>query len=152
MNRMEPTIVVSSEDPESWSRRVSVDWPVTGWHTSGDNPESHGGSGTAPDGFDLLGAALGVCMVTTLLAGARRERVPLTRADAHVSWKARLRGESQAPYITDFHVDLYLEGEVSEEQRAGLEEWTARMCGTRESLQRTQTVTESVHVGSPPSL
>lgn len=152
MERMKPTIVVSSEDPGNWSRRVSVDWPATGWHTSGDNPAAHGGSGTAPDGFDLLGAALGVCMVTTLMAGARRERVPLTRADAHISWKARLRGGNKAPYITDFHVDIYLQGEVSEEQRAALEEWTARMCGTRESLQRIQAISECVHIGSPPKL
>lgn len=147
---MEPTIVVSSQDPGTWSRRVSVSWPAAGWNARGDNPIAHGGSGTAPDGFDLLGAALGVCMVTTLIAMAEREHIGLRRADALVATKAHKRSTWLAPYIRDFRCDIYLEGDIDEAQRARLEELTVAACGVRETLSRASAVTEQVHIGPPP--
>jgi uncharacterized OsmC-like protein len=152
MPTLEPTIVVSSENAGSWGRRVSIDWPDEGWRVHGDNSVSHGGTGTAPDGFGLMGAAFGVCMVTTLIDHARQLGFRLDRVEALVAVKARLQGRDKAPYLTDFRIDVYVEGELDEAARAELERATAATCGVRETLQRVSAVSERVHLGRAPSI
>lgn len=148
----DPSIVVRAADPGNWGRRVSLSWPVAGWVVHGDNSEAHGGEETAPDGFGFLGAALGVCMVTTLLACAQREGIRLRGVEAHIATKARLRGVGRAPHLETFHIDLYVDGEVDEIRRAQLEEATTRLCGVRETLRRGAEVSERVHLGRAPRL
>lgn len=148
---MEPTIVVSSQNADGWGRQVTIEWPADGWVTTGDNSVAHGGTGTAPDGFGLMGAAYGVCMVTTLIETARQLRLPLTSVEALVATKAKLRGAELAPYLSDYHIDLYVQGELDEEQRAELERLTAKRCGVHESLLRAANVSERVQLGAAPA-
>ena len=119
MPTMRPSIVVQSENASDWGRRVSIEWPGPGWTTSGDNSTSHGGTDTAPDGFGFMGAAFGICMVTTLIANAMEAQIGVERVTGLVSTKARVPA-SGAPHLTDFHVDIYLEGQISEGERVFL--------------------------------
>jgi uncharacterized OsmC-like protein len=147
---MEPTIVVSSENADAWGRQVSIRWPASGWRTKGDNSVAHGGTDTGPDGFGLMGAAFGVCMVTTLIEHAQQLDLSLERVEALISTKAKLPGRELAPYLSHFHIDLYLEGDLDDEQRATLERLTAERCGVRETLVREAVVSERVFLGRPP--
>lgn len=147
---MEPTIVVSSDNAQDWGRQVSIEWPASGWRTRGDNSIAHGGTDTAPDGFGLMGAALGVCMVTTLIEHAQQLELGLERVEALISTKAKLPGRELAPYLSHFHIDLYLEGDLDDDQRGTLERLTAERCGVRETLVREAAVSERVLLGPPP--
>jgi uncharacterized OsmC-like protein len=140
---------VEAVDPAA-GRRTSIEWFDHGFRISGDNHAAHGGTGTGPDGFDLLAAALGQCLLNTLLARAQADGVRLTSARAVVATKARLRGRHEAPYLTRFEVDLYLEGDVDEATRARLEEVARTLCGVRATLLDSPEIEERVHVGPGP--
>ncbi len=152
MHVMSPTIVIESESPAIYGRRTSVRWTAAGFEIHGDNSVGHGGEGSGPDGFDLLGAALGHCLLTTVIATAQREEIALQSARALVATKSKLQGSDRAPYLSDFQVDIYLEGELSERQRAQLERATAALCGVRETLMRAPRIVERVHIGPLPEL
>jgi uncharacterized OsmC-like protein len=148
MKVMRPTITVESTDAASHSRQTTVTWTnVAGVEIHGDNPTNHGGSGTGPDGFDLLGAALGQCLLNTLIANAERDGIMLRGARATVAIKSKAPRVGEAPYISDFLVDVYLDGDLDEDQRADLEQGMATLCGVRETLMRTPAIVERVHVG-----
>jgi uncharacterized OsmC-like protein len=146
---MIPSVIIESTDPQGFGRKTSVRWLPGRFSIAGDNAVQHGGGGTGPDGFDLLGAALGQCLLNTLIAAAQRDAVRLTGAQAHVSTKARLGRADEAPFLSDFHVDLYVEGDLDDDQRRRLESVAARLCGVRETLMRTPMITEHVHLGLP---
>ena len=145
---MEPTLVVEALEPRE-GRRTLVRWRDQAFTISGDNHIAHGGASTGPDGFDLLTAALGQCLLNTLLAKAQRDGTVIDSATAVVATKTRLRGHA-APYLSDFRVDLYLDAALDEETRAGLEHWAQSMCGVRETLLQSPSVEEHVHLGEAP--
>jgi uncharacterized OsmC-like protein len=147
---MEPALVVEALEPGD-GRRTLVRWRDHAFTVSGDNHVAHGGASTGPDGFDLVAAALGQCLLNTLLAKAQRDGTVVDAASAVVATKARLQGGA-APYLTEFRVDLYLEADADEETRAGLEQWARSMCGVRETLLQSPTIEEQVHLGPAPSL
>jgi uncharacterized OsmC-like protein len=144
--QMQPTITVESENPSVYSHQTTIRWMDAEFNIHGDNPVAHHGDGTGPDGFDLLGAAIGQCMTNTLVASARREGIPLSSVTAEVATKSRLQGSDRAPYISDFQVELFVDGDLDESQRARLEELTKAMCGVRETLMQTPTIVESVQL------
>lgn len=150
MTRMEPTLVVEAVAPLD-GRRTSITWVNHPFTLSGDNHIGHGGHSTGPDGFDLLAAALGQCLLNTLLAKAQRDGTPILAAQAVVSTKARLRGRGMAPYLSDFEVDLYIDGAIDEAHRAELEREAQAMCGVRETLLQSPRIEERVHVGTWPT-
>jgi putative redox protein len=145
MKAMRPLLEVEALAPLD-GRRTAITWLGHDWRVEGDNHANHGGNDKGPDGFDLVAAALGQCLLTTLLARAQRDGVRIDGARAVVGTKARLQGNEKAPYISDFEVDLYLDGEVDEGARAALEEATRTMCGVRETLVQTPRIVERVHV------
>ena len=145
-----PLLVVEALEPLD-GRRTEISWPDHGFSVAGDNRTSHGGSGTGPDGFDLLAAALGQCLLNTLLARTQRDGTAIRSAKAVVSTKARLRGGRRAPYLSDLRVDIYLDGDVDERTRAELEETAATLCGVRETLLQRPNIEERVHLGMPPA-
>ena len=149
MRGLRPTLTVKASDPSS-GRRTSITWRDSDFEISGDNRIAHGGSGTGPDGFDLLAAALGQCLLNTLLAHAQRDAIPIRAAEAVVSTKARLRGEGAAPYISDLEVDLYVDADIDEAVRVDLEDAAASLCGVRETLRQGPRVAERVHLGRAP--
>ena len=149
MPAMHPSIIIESVDPSSYGRQTRVKWVNDDFEIRGDNQIRHGGSGTGPDGFDLLGAALGQCLLNTLIANAKRDQLKLRSARAVVAMKSKLRGRGLAPYISDFHVDIWVDGDLTDRQRQELEVSTSALCGVRETLSQTPKIDERVHVGSP---
>lgn len=149
MKRMEPRLIVEAHAPLD-GRRTSVTWVHHPFTLSGDNHVAHGGEGTGPDGFDLLAAALGQCLLNTLLAKSQRDGTPIRAAKAVVSTKARLRGGGAAPYLSDFMIDLYLDGDIEETDRIELEREAQSMCGVRETLLQMPRIEERVHIGPGP--
>jgi uncharacterized OsmC-like protein len=147
---MEPTLVVQALEPRE-GRRTLVRWLDHAFTISGDNHVAHGGASSGPDGFDLLAAALGQCLLNTLLAKAQRDGTVINAATAVVATKTRLRG-SAAPHLSDFRVDLYIDAALDEETRVGLERWAQTMCGVRETLLQSPTIEERVHLGEGPPL
>jgi uncharacterized OsmC-like protein len=147
--RPSPLLVVEALEPLD-GRRTSITWREQDFSVSGDNHVAHGGSGTGPDGFDLLGAALGQCLLNTLLARSQRDGTPIRSAQAVVSTKARLRGTGKAPYLSDLRVDIYLDGDIDEATRAELESTARTLCGVRETLRQSPRVEEHVHLGAGP--
>lgn len=145
MKRMRPLLEVEALEPLD-GRRTAITWLEHDFSVAGDNHVAHGGSGSGPDGFDLVAAALGQCLLNTLLAKAQRDGTPIQAAKAVVSTKSRLQGSDKAPYISDFEVDLYLEGDIDEPTRAALEHAAQTMCGVRETLLQTPRIEERVHV------
>ena len=143
---MVPTLTVHALEPRE-GRRTLIEWVNHSFSVSGDNHIAHGGSGTGPDGFDLLAAALGQCLLNTLLAKAQRDGTEIRAAKAVVATKARLRGRDQAPLLSDFEVDLYLDADIDEAVRADLERWAQAMCGVRETLLQPVRIEERVHLG-----
>jgi uncharacterized OsmC-like protein len=145
MKTMRPLLEVQALEPLT-GRRTEIRWLEHEFRVQGDNHTPHGGSSSGPDGFDLIAAALGQCLLNTLLAKAQRDGVKIEGAKAVVSTKSRLQGDANAPYISDFEVDLYLEGDISERTRAALAEAAARLCGVRETLLQIPRIEERVHV------
>jgi uncharacterized OsmC-like protein len=145
MKTLRPLLEVEALNPLD-GRRTQITWLGQDWGLSGDNHVNHGGSDAGPDGFDILAAALGQCLLTTLLARAQRDGVQIASARATVSTKARLQSGERAPYLSDFQVDLYIGADIDEDTRASLEEAASTMCGVRETLLQTPRITERVHV------
>jgi uncharacterized OsmC-like protein len=142
---MRQLLEVEALEPRT-GRRTVITWAEHDFQVAGDNHTPHGGSSSGPDGFDLVAAALGQCLLNTLLARAQRDGVPIDAARAVVSTKSRLQGAEKAPYISHFSVDLYLEGSIDEETRAALEDACRTLCGVRETLRQTPLIEERVHV------
>jgi uncharacterized OsmC-like protein len=149
MSVMRPLLVAEAMEPLT-GRRTSITWLDHDFSLAGDNHVAHGGTGTGPDGFDLLAAALAQCLLNTLLARAQRDKTPVRSAKAVVSTKARLRGEGKAPFLSDFQVDIYLDGEIDEPKREELERAARTLCGVRETLMQSPRIEERVHLGPPP--
>jgi uncharacterized OsmC-like protein len=145
MKTMRPLLEVEALEPLT-GRRTAITWSDHDFRVEGDNHIPHGGASTGPDGFDLVAAALGQCLLNTLLARAQRDGTQITAARAVVSTKSRLQGDARAPYISDFVVDLYIEGDVDEPTRAELERAAQTLCGVRETLLQTPRIEERVHV------
>ena len=149
MRRMAPLLVVEAREPAG-GRRTTITWVDHAFSIDGDNHVAHGGAGSGPDGFDLLSAALGQCLLNTLLARAQLDGIELRSVKAVVATKARLRGNDVAPYLSDFEIDLYLEGDVDEHDRAELEHAARTLCGVRETLMQSPRIEERVHLGPAP--
>ncbi len=145
MQRVNQRLTVEALDPNH-GRRTSITWFEHNFTLSGDNHCEHGGSGTGPDGFDLLAAALGQCLLNTLLAKAQHDGIELTSARAVVGTKARLAGARSAPYLSDLVVDIHLAGDVDEPTRRALEDHARQFCGVRATLRSIPNVNERVHV------
>lgn len=145
MERMSPTLVVEALAPLN-GRHTSITWMEHPFSVTGDNHTDHGGRGEGPDGFDLLTAALGQCLLSTLLARAQHDGIEIRSAKAVVSAKSRMRGTRVAPYLSDFEVDLHIQGDIDEETRVDLERATQKMCGVRETLLQMPRIEERVHV------
>ena len=82
-----------------------------------DEPVEVGGLGSGPNPYDLLNAALGACKTMTIRLYANRKGWPLKRVEVAVRHR---RVDLNAKDI--FEVDVTLEGELDETQRAKLME------------------------------
>jgi putative redox protein len=112
-----------------------------------DEPAELGGEGAGPDPYMLLLAALGSCVSMTVTLYARRKGWPLERV------RVRLRqrrvhatdcaecGSDSADFIHHIERAVELEGDLTEEQRARLQE-IAHRCPVHRTLTNEIAVTE----------
>jgi putative redox protein len=106
-----------------------VDLESLGHPIASDEPIDEGGTGEGPGPFALLYASLGACVLMTLRMYAGRKEWPMTGATLRL-YPQRKRG---AP-IESIDMELALEGDLSEEQRARLLEIAGR-CPVHRSLE-----------------
>ena len=112
-----------------------------------DEPSELGGEGAGPDPYTLLLAALGSCVSMTLMLYARRKGWPLERV------RVRLRqrrvhakdcaecGSDSADFIHHIERAVEVEGDLTDEQRARLQE-IAHRCPVHRTLTNEIAVTE----------
>ena len=104
-----------------------------------DEPVEVGGDGAGPDPYALLLAALGSCISMTVTLYARRKAWPLQRVTVKLRQK-RVHAkdctecdQSMEGYIHRIERSVELEGDLSDEQRARLQE-IAHKCPVHKTL------------------
>ena len=109
-----------------------------------DEPVAFGGLGTGPNPYNLLSAALGACTSMTIRLYASRKGWPLTRVRVAVK-------HSRADLNTRdiFEMDIALEGDLDEAQRARLME-IAERCPVHLTMARGSEVRNVLLPPVPP--
>ena len=112
-----------------------------------DEPAELGGEGAGPDPYTLLLAALGSCVSMTVTLYARRKGWPLERVRVRLRQR-RVHAKDCAECESDsndfvHHIEraVELEGDLTEEQRARLQE-IAHRCPVHRTLTHEIAVTE----------
>lgn len=104
-----------------------------------DEPVAAGGKDEGPTPYDLLAAALASCTAMTMHFYAKREKLPLTGVDLTVTHD-RMHAKDCADCITRegfihrFNVEIRLEGDLTDAQKAKLIE-IAGKCPVARTLQ-----------------
>lgn len=111
-----------------------------------DEPVDSGGDGLGPDPYQLLLSALSACTVMTLELYAKRKGWDLreVRAEAvHERIHASDCGECEETdgYIERIRMNLAIEGDLNDEQRARLKE-IAGKCPVRRTLLATPKIVD----------
>ena len=104
-----------------------------------DEPERLGGDGRGPDPYALLLAALGSCISMTVMMYARRKGWPLARVSVRLRQR-RIHAkdcaeceQTQEGYVHRIERAVTVEGDLSDEQRARLQE-IAHKCPVHRTL------------------
>lgn len=112
-----------------------------------DEPASVGGEGAGPDPYTLLLAALGGCISMTVTLYARRKGWALERVTVSLR-QQRIHAEdceecskSKEGYVHRIERTVTVEGNLTEEQRARLQE-IAHKCPVHKTLTSEIVVTE----------
>jgi uncharacterized OsmC-like protein len=108
-----------------------------------------GGTGTLACSGDMLLQALVACAGVTLQAVATSLDLPVRGGQiaASASWDARgtLAVDRDAPVgLQDIHLDVTIDGDLSDEQQATLLKLTERYCVVLQTLRGSPTVTASM--------
>lgn len=103
------------------------DIPVGRHRLSADEPIAAGGTGTGPNPYDLLLAALGACTSMTVSMYARRKQWPLRSVTVRLR-HSRIHAidcehcETREGFLDQIERDVELLGALNDEQRARLME------------------------------
>ena len=109
-----------------------------------DEPVASGGLGTGPNPYNLLSAALGACTTMTIRLYANRKAWPLSKVRIGVRHsRASLQAQDT------FNLDIALEGDLDDSQRARLME-IAERCPVHLTLARGSEVHASLLPPPPP--
>lgn len=96
-----------------------------------DEPIEMGGADEGPTPYDYIAAALAACTSMTLKIVAHREHIPLDGVQMKVT-NDRMHAKDCADCMTDsgyvhrFTIEIHFEGELTEVQRARLQEIAGR--------------------------
>src|SRR5262249_55919329 len=117
-----------------------------------DEPVEAGGRDTGPDPYELLLSALGACVSITLRMYAGRKGWPLEGAEVRLSY-ARVHADDcadcdgEARRSDGIEVELFLTGDLSQEQRLRLVE-IAERCPVHRTLASPMPIQTRLAVGS----
>jgi putative redox protein len=112
-----------------------------------DEPAALGGDGAGPNPYDLLLAALGGCISMTVTLYARRKNWPLERVTVNLSQRRTHSKDcteceqDQERYIHQIQRKVTIEGDLTEEQQARLQE-IAHKCPVHKTLSSEIVITE----------
>jgi putative redox protein len=104
-----------------------------------DEPVSAGGTDQGPTPYDLLASALASCTAMTMHFYAKREKLPLAGVELTVTHD-RMHARDCADCVTGegfihrFNVEIRLQGDLSDAQKARLVE-IAKRCPVAKTLQ-----------------
>ena len=113
------------------SKAFRVDIEAGGHHLIADEPLDAGGTDEGPTPYEFLSAGLAGCTSMTLWLVAKRENIPLERIEMKVTNDRMYAKDcadctSPAGYIHRFTVEIALTGNMTEAQRARLQQVAAR--------------------------
>jgi putative redox protein len=141
MSGTQNLVTVAESGSWPYSQRVTVGRHVL----SADEPESVGGHDTGPSSYEFLLAGLDACTAITLRMYAERHNWALRRTTVELQ-QEKIPTVDGTSKIDHFHRIIYLEGDLTEEQRLRLFE-IAEKCPVSETL-RHAAIVESKLAGA----
>ncbi len=135
----EGVVRVSEADPNGFLQDVTAG---AHHHTKADEPHAYGGTNRGMSPYGFIAAGLGACTSMTVRMYARRKGWKLShiRVDvSHDKMHAQDAKTGSGDKIDRFSREIYLEGALSDDQRAKLLE-IADKCPVHRTLERTSTI------------
>ena len=135
----EGIVRISEADPDGFLQDVTSG---PHHHALADEPRAYGGTDRGMSPYGFLAAGLGACTSMTIRMYARRKGWPLdhVRVDVcHDKMHAQDASAGSGDRIDSFRREIYLEGDLSREQRAKLLE-IADKCPVHRTLERSSTI------------
>ncbi len=118
--------------------QCSVTHKEPGSSIATSRPPEYGGKGDSFSGTDLLAAALGACMATSLQKVAIREKMPIDQFEINVEKKL----SKEPKMVSSLSVQVASKDEICPEQLRNFEA-IARSCPVYKSLSENVTITIS---------
>ena len=128
------TQVIVAESGRPYAQTVTVGRHVL----TADEALSRGGKDAGPSPYEYVLAGLGACTLMTMRMYAERHKWPLSSAKVEL-WHEKVPGTEGAPTTDRFHRIIYLDGELTEEQRLRLLQ-IAEHCPVSQTLRRASSV------------
>ncbi|HUE41644.1 MAG TPA: OsmC family protein [Chthoniobacterales bacterium] len=131
--RTEPHVIVQG-DAKGFAQKVQIG----SYHLTADEPVSYGGTDSGPSPYDLILAALGACTSMTIGLYARKRSWPVQRISVSL-WHSKIHAkdcddcETKEGRIDRIEMEIYVDGELTDEQRAKLME-IAGKCPVHQTL------------------
>jgi putative redox protein len=105
---------------------------------SADEPPARGGNDVGPSPYEFLSAGLGACTAMTLRACVERHNWGLRRTTVTVRHE-KILASGGTSTVDRFHRTIYLDGDLTEEQRLRLLQ-IAERCPVSDTLRRSSII------------
>src|SRR5438105_4021343 len=128
-----PPVIVHG-DAKGFAQKVQIG----PHHLTADEPVSFGGTDSGPSPYDLILAALGSCTSMTIGLYARKRSWPVEKISVSL-WHSKIHAkdcddcETKEGRIDRIEMEIHLDGELTDEQRAKLME-IAGKCPVHQTL------------------